>query len=103
MWLKVILGVVGVVFLGPPVLALLLAAVGLTFSVTAGALKLALIGLVIYGLVMLTQAVFGKSASPGGQVRKDSMLESTEYVDRMDAERRALDAELARAVAATQK
>ena len=103
-WLKVILGVVGVVVLGPPALALLLAATGIAFSVTAGALKLAVIGLGVYALVLLVQAVFGKASGDSREDRLAHALnKNVAQVDRMDEERRALDQEWERAVADARK
>jgi hypothetical protein len=102
-WLTILLVVVGVVVLGPPALALLLAALGIAFSVTAGVLKLGVIALIVYAAVMLIQAVFGKSSARSASPRLDTLAHNIEAADRMDAERRALDEELARAVAATRK
>ncbi len=95
---------VGVVVLGPPALALLLAATGLAFSVTAGVIKLGLIGLGIYALVLLVQAVFGKASSDSREDRLAHALDkNVSNLDRMDEQRRALDQEWERAVADARK
>jgi membrane protein implicated in regulation of membrane protease activity len=88
----VLLALAAVVVLGPPALAVLLGLVGLA----AVALKVGVIVLAVYAVVALFRALFG------GQ-RSSSRHRPSDAVQRLDESRRALDEELARAVAAARE
>lgn len=101
-WLVGLMIVAGVVFLGPPLLGFLFGAVGLAVGLAAGLFKLGLVALGIYAVVMLFRAVFGKSPDKPSPAEAGASLENTlDKLERDDADLRALDRELERAVAAS--
>lgn len=102
-WLLIVLVVACVVFLGPPLLALLVGALGLALAFGGVALKLGLIVLAAYGLAMLlrggsTSAARASALSPAGGA---SLADFAEEREREDRERlAALDRELEQAIQA---
>ncbi len=103
-WLVILLVLVAVYFLGPPVLGLLLGALGVAIGLTAVLIKLGLIALFIYAVFALLRAAFGKPKAATRQEQLgDSLDDNLDRLDRVDESRRALDRELERAIAAAQK
>jgi hypothetical protein len=103
-WLTTLFIVVGVIVLGPPLLALALAALGVVISLSVSAFKLAVIGAGIYGLVLLLQAIFSKASSDSREDRLAHALDkNVANIDQLDAEKQALDQEWERAVADARK
>ena len=94
-WLKFLLIAVAVVVLGPPALVLVFAALGLAVGLAAMAVKVGIIVLAVYAMVLLAQSIFGPS--------KPAAAPFEQRVDEMSEQNRALDEELARAVAAARK
>lgn len=103
-WLTTLFIVAGVIVLGPPILALALAALGVVISLSVSAFKLALIGTGIYALVLLLQAIFSRASSDSREDRLAHALnQNVAGIDRLDDERKALDQEWERAVADARK
>jgi hypothetical protein len=101
----VLLTIAALMFLGPPLLALVAGLVGLTIGLLAVALKVGVVALGVYAAVLLLKALFGGDPSP----RRLPVTTPT-YVPplddpfddlerRKDAELAALDRELARTLA----
>ncbi|MEW6432971.1 MAG: hypothetical protein AB1730_15820 [Myxococcota bacterium] len=98
-WLMVLLVLAAIVVLGPPVAGLLVGLVGLAVGLAAVALKVGLVALAVFAVVALFRAIFGgpsRSAPVDATSARIARLEQ-------DDSRRALDEELARAVAASKK
>jgi hypothetical protein len=96
-WLALLVGLVAVVFLGPPALAILAGAMGLAIGLTAVALKLGVVVLFIAMLVAMGRALFGgRARAPAPLAPRADILESVEArFDAEEAQRRAaLDCEL---------
>lgn len=79
-WLMVLLGVVGLVVLGPPVLALLLGAIGLALGLAGAVLKIGVVVLVIWAIFMVLKGIFGTSRPQGRPTR----LDTTGTIERLD-------------------
>lgn len=104
-WLVVLLVIAAAVVLGPPALGFLFAALGLAVGLGALLLKLGFVAVGVYAIYLVANALFGKPTAAGAteQRRSDSLANNVDQLDRLDAERRALDQELERAIAATRK
>jgi hypothetical protein len=98
-WLKVMLIAIAVVVLGPPLLVMALAALGVAIGLAAAGLKIAVVVLGVYALYLLLDAVFGKAKNDG----KARLDDSLSRLEELESHKKNLDDELARAVAATQK
>lgn len=107
----VLMVLAGLIFLGPPTLAVLAGLLGLTLGLLAIAVKVGVIALGVYAAVLLLKALFG-----GGEPRRGlpvpvaapelTMPRVDPFDDlerRKDAELAALDRELARTLAAQHK
>lgn len=99
-WLVVLMVLVGLVFLGPPALGLLAGLLGLAIGLTAIALKVGVIVLGVYALLLVMRALFGSSPRKQGVPLP---IDHEAALERDDEEKRALDAELARVMAAQGK
>lgn len=99
-WLTVLLVLVGLVVLGPPALVVLAGLIGLSIGLAAVALKFAFLAFVVFAVVSLFRALFGgsKPRRHGGLPQTLSPLDVAheEALARDQAEKAALDAELAR-------
>lgn len=102
-WLVAVLTVVGVVFLGPPALVLLLVALGLALKVSVIALKVCLVALAVAAVVFVVRALFGGRPAPVIPERRAESIE--EMAERIEADERrqreALDRQLAEALQGT--
>lgn len=99
-WLTVLLVLVGLVVLGPPALALLAAAIGITIALAAVALKVGVVVLVVLAFVALMKAVFGKSEAKLAPPPQRPGIETiSAAIEREERERTAaLDRELEAAI-----
>ena len=95
-WLMVLMVLTGMIFLGPPALGLLAGLLGVAIGLTAIALKFGVIALGIYAVVLLLRAVFGRPS----RRQLPTPIDFEADLARDDEEKRALDAELARMMAA---
>lgn len=98
-WLMVLLVLAAIVVFGPPAIGLLAGLLGLAVGLAAVALKVGVVVLAVMLVVALFRAIFGgpsKSEPVDGTSARIARLEH-------DDSRRALDDELARAVAASRK
>lgn len=103
-WAVVLLVMVGLVVLGPPALVMLAVLIGVSFGLLALGLKFAVIGLAIFAAYALLKALFGREQRPRVMpVSRGSEIEYShaESLARDQAEKRALDEELARVMAQT--
>lgn len=100
-WAKVLLVLVAIVVLGPPALGIALGLVGLAIGLAAVALKFGLIALAAFAVFAVLKAIFGGPAPVAR--RAVPMVDHEEGLRRDDEELRALDAELARVMAAQGK
>ncbi|MBL8913445.1 MAG: hypothetical protein JNM17_22290 [Archangium sp.] len=104
----VLMVLAGLVFLGPPALAVLAGLVGLTIGLLAIAVKVGVIALGVYAAVLLLKALFGsddppRRLAPSMPVPAESPADLFDDLERRkDAELAALDRELARTLAAQQ-
>lgn len=100
-WLVVLLTVLGVVFLGPPALVLLLVALGLALKASVIALKVGAVVLAIAAVVFVVRALFG-AATPARAPALPRSESIEEIAERLEAEERrqreALDRQLAEAL-----
>jgi len=100
-WLVVLMVLVGLIFLGPPALGLLAGLLGVAIGLTAIALKFGIIALGVYAVVLVLRALFGgPSRAPATALPS---IDHEAALVRDDEEKRALDAELARVMAAQAK
>lgn len=104
----VLMVLAGLIFLGPPTLAVLAGLVGLTIGLLAIAVKVGVIALGVYAAVLLLKAMFGsdepRRALPVAPVAVAPAYDPFDDLEhRKDAELAALDRELARVMAAQQK
>lgn len=97
-WAVVLLVLAGLVVLGPPSLGLIAGLLGLAIGLTAIALKVGIIVLGVYAVMLLVRAIFGTSHPTMPQ-----RIDHESALERDDAEKQALDAELARVMAAQGK
>jgi len=102
-WLVVLLVLAAIVVLGPPAVGLIAGLLGLAVGLAAIALKVGLVVLAVYAVIALFQAIFGKSTPAPEDRLAESLKSNIETVEHVDHERKALDAELERAIAAAQK
>lgn len=98
-WAKVLLVLVAIVVLGPPVLGIAIGLIGLAIGLAAVALKFGLIALAAFAVFAVLKAIFGGPTPK----RAVPMVDHEEGLRRDDEELRALDAELARVMAAQGK
>lgn len=101
-WLVVLMVLAGLIFLGPPTLAVLAGLLGLTIGLVAIALKVGVVVLGVYAVLLVLRALFG-SPSPRGVPVPLPPIDHEAALVRDDEEKRALDAELARVMAAQAK
>ncbi|MFT3713846.1 MAG: hypothetical protein QM817_39810 [Archangium sp.] len=102
----ILMVIAGLVFLGPPALALLAGIVGLTIGLLAIALKFGVIALGVYAAVVLLKAVFGsdeprRALAPPMPMPRIDPFDDLER--RKDEEMAALDRELARVMLSQHK
>lgn len=101
----VLMVLAGLIFLGPPALAVLAGLVGLTIGLLAIAVKVGVIALGVYAAVLLLKALFGSDeprrfAPPMRAPLADMHVDPFDDLERRkDAEMAALDRELARTLA----
>lgn len=101
-WLVVLLTVVGVVFLGPPALVLLLVAVALALKVSVIALKVCVVALAVAAVVFVIRALFGSKPAPQALPRGESIEEMAARLEADERrQREALDRQLAEALEGT--
>lgn len=100
-WLVVLLALAAVVFLGPPLLVLVLGAFGVALALGGVALKVGVVVLAVYGLVMLLRGASAPGAgrttlSPAG----GAPLSAPSATDEKEKQETlaALDLELERAI-----
>lgn len=98
-WLMVLLVLAAIVVFGPPALGLLVGLLGLAVGLAAVALKVGVIVLAVMLVVALFRALFG---GPARSVPADATSARIARLEHDDS-RRALDEELARAVAASRE
>jgi membrane protein implicated in regulation of membrane protease activity len=99
-WLMVLMVLAAMIFLGPPALGLLAGLLGVAIGLTAITLKFGIIALGVYAVVLLVRAVFGRSTPARLPSPTPTPIDYEADLSRDDEEKRALDAELARMMAA---
>ncbi|MGV3625114.1 MAG: hypothetical protein ACO1OB_30115 [Archangium sp.] len=103
-WAKVLLALVAIVVLGPPVLGVLAVVAGITIALAAVVLKYALIAAGIFAMFLVIRALFsGADQKRAAMPSPAPMVDHEAGLKRDDEELRALDAELARVMAAQGK
>ena len=103
-WAKVLLALVAIVVLGPPALAVVAVALGITIALAAAVLKYALVAAGIFAMFLVIRALFsGPERKRVGMPIPAPPIDHEAGLKRDDEELRALDAELARVMAAQGK
>lgn len=102
-WAKVVVALVAIVVLGPPVLGLAVGLIGLAIGLAAVALKFGVIALGVFAVFVVLRALFASPEQRRAMPVTTPMVDHEEGLRRDDEELRALDAELARVMAAQGK
>lgn len=101
-WLLIALGVLAVIFLGPPLLGLALGAVGLFMGLMTFVVKVGVVVVAIYALAMLMRGLLGRTPTAAAAVgpRSTGTIDAMHFdLEREDRSSLAeLDRELEKAI-----